>query len=129
MAYTYYNPNPVKANTRDCAIRALAKVLNVTWEQSFAEIAAMAFSMGQTMDYDAVWGAVLRMNDFKRDVIPNTCPDCYTAREFCNDHNKGVFVLCFGNHVTAVVDGVIYDTSDTSNEIPIYYWYKEGDSK
>jgi hypothetical protein len=129
MAYSHYNPNPVKNNTRDCAIRAVAKALNITWEESFSKIAAMAFSMGETMDANAAWGAVLRMNGFKRDVIPNTCPDCYTAKDFCKDHNKGIFVLGFGNHVATVVDGILYDSTDTSDEIPQYFWYKDEASK
>lgn len=123
MAYSYYNPNPVANNTRDCAIRALAKALNTTWEDSFVRLSAMAFSMGQTMDYNAVWGAVLRMNGFNRAVIPNTCPDCYTVKDFCRDHPVGIFVLDTGGHVATVVDGILYDILDTGNEIPQYYWY------
>lgn len=125
MGYTFYNPNPVKNNTRDCAIRAIAKALNISWEESFAKIASMAFNMAQTMDYDAVWGAVLKMNGFRREIIPNTCPECYTIKEFCNDHPKGIYVLGMGNHVVTVVDGILYDSSDTSNEIPQFYWYLE----
>ena len=124
MPYSFYNPNPLKSNTRDCAVRAVAKALDISWEESFAKIASMAFSMGQTMDYDASWGAVLRMNGFRRDIIPNTCPECYTIRDFCKDHNTGVYVLATGNHVATVVNGVLYDTSDTGNEIPQYYWYE-----
>lgn len=124
MPYSFYNPNPLKSNTRDCAVRAVAKALDISWEESFAKIASMAFNMGQTMDYDASWGAVLRMNGFRRDIIPNTCPECYTIKDFCRDHTKGVYVLATGNHVATVVNGVLYDSSDTSNEIPQYYWYE-----
>lgn len=123
MPYSYYNPNPVKNNTRDCAIRAVAKALNIDWEASFAKIAAMAYEMGETMDRDAVWGAVLRQNGFYRDVIPNTCPNCYNVKDFCKDHPKGIFVLVFGDHTATVVDGVLYDSWDTTNMIPMYYWY------
>ena len=123
MPYSYYNPNPIRNNTRDCAIRAVSKALNITWERAFAEIAAMAFSMGETMDSNAVWGAVLRMNGFKRDIIPNTCPDCYTVKDFCKDNPKGIFVLGMTNHVATVVNGTLYDSVDTSDEIPLYFWY------
>lgn len=125
MAYSYYNPNPIKNNTRDCAIRAVAKALDVDWENAFARISAMAYGMGETMDSNAVWGAVLRQNGFYRDVIPNTCPYCYTISNFCKDHPKGIFVLATGDHAVTVVDGVIYDTWNTSELIPQYYWYKE----
>lgn len=127
MSYIYYNPNPVKNNTRDCAIRAVAKALGISWEKSFGMIASMAYQMGETMDANAVWGAVLRQNGFYREIIPNTCPDCYTADDFCQDFNKGVYVLGFDNHTATVIDGNLYDSFDSSALIPIYYWSKKGE--
>jgi len=81
--------------------------------------------MGNMPDGDEVWGAVLRENGFNRRSIPNTCPDCYTAEDFCRDHPEGVFVLGFGRHVATVVDGTLYDSWDSSSEIPIYVWYRK----
>ena len=107
MPFSYYNPNPVKNNTKDCAIRAVAKALNISWEESFAKIAAMAYGMGETMNNNAAWGAVLRMHGFYRDIIPNTCPDCYTAKDFCRDYPVGTYVLVFGDHTATIVDGVL----------------------
>ena len=78
------------------------------------------------MQSNAAWGAVLRQHGFYRAVIPNFCPDCYTARDFCIDHPRGVYVLGFGNHVATVIDGKILDTWDSSDEIPTYYWYRKG---
>ena len=72
-------------------------------------------------------GAVLRKNGFWREVIPNTCPDCYTVEDFCKDHPKGTFVVRVNDHVLTVVDGDIYDSWDSSKEIPSYYWYKKED--
>lgn len=124
MPFSYYNPNPVKNNTKDCAIRAVAKALDISWETSFALISSMAFSMGEVMDENAAWGAVLRQNGFYRDIIPNTCPDCYSVKDFCRDYPKGTYVLGFGDHAATVIDGVLYDSYDSSGKIPIYFWYK-----
>ncbi len=124
MPFSYYNPNPVKNNTKDCAIRAVAKALDISWETSFALISSMAFNMGEVMDANAAWGAVLRQNGFYRDIIPNTCPDCYSVKDFCRDYPKGTYVLGFGDHAATVIDGVLYDSYDSSGKIPIYFWYK-----
>ena len=62
---------------------------------------------------------------FKRFIIPDTCPDCYTIKSFCSDHPKGEFIAATGSHVVAVVDGDYYDTGDSGNEVPVYYWKKE----
>ena len=123
--YVYFNNNPVGRRVGDCAIRAIAKALGISWEDAYAKVATNGYRMGDMPSSDSVWGAVLRENGFYRKAIPNTCPDCYTANDFTIDHPDGVYVLGFGGHVATVVDGDIYDSWDSSNEIPQYYWYKE----
>ena len=120
-----YNPNPVARRVGDCAVRAVAKALGVTWESAFAMIAANGYAMGDMPSSNSVWGAVLRQHGFCRHAIPNTCPDCYTAADFCADHPHGVFVLGFGDHVATVIDGDIYDSYDSSQFVPQYVWSKE----
>ena len=39
-----YNPNPTGRNVEDCAIRAVAKALDIDWEQAFALVSAAAFA-------------------------------------------------------------------------------------
>lgn len=120
-----YNPNPCGRNVGDCAVRAVAKALGVDWERAFSMISRMAFQMCDVMSSDAVWGAVLRQHGFTRSVVPNTCPECYDAWEFCADHPRGVYVLGFGGHVATVVDGNLYDSWNSTREIPQYYWHRE----
>ena len=120
-----FNPNPTGRRVGDCAVRAVAKALDTDWETAYAKIAANGYQMGDVISSNSVWGSVLRQNGFYRESIPNTCPDCYTASDFCLDHPKGVFVLGFNGHVAAVVDGKIYDAWDSSQEIPQYYWYRK----
>ena len=123
-----YNPNPVgRHNVEDCSVRALSKALNVDWEEAHIMQDIAAIQMGDMAHGDSVWGAVLRKNGFWREVIPNTCPDCYTVEDFCKDHPKGTFVVRVNDHVLTVVDGDIYDSWDSSKEIPSYYWYKKED--
>ena len=124
--YQYYQPNPIRSDpVGDCTVRALSKALNIDWEKAHVMLDYASYMMGDISNSNAVMGAVLRRNGFYRDVIPNTCPDCYTAEDFCEDHPTGTFVLGFGTHVAAVVDGVIYDTWDSSDEYPIYYYYRK----
>lgn len=120
-----YNPNPSARRVGDCAVRAVAKALNVDWETAYARIALAGFLMNDMPSSDSVWGAVLRQNGFYREAIPNTCPECYTAADFCKDHPEGVFVLAFGGHVATVEDGTLFDSWDSSNEIPQYYWFRK----
>lgn len=123
--YQEYNPNPVGRKVGDCAVRAVAKALGKTWEQSYRLITDAGYRMGDMPSSDSVWGAVLRQHGFYRRSIPNSCPDCYTAEDFCRDHPVGTYVLGFGGHVATVKDGVLYDSWDSLNEIPVYVWYRK----
>lgn len=125
MGYVEYNPNPTGRRVGDCAVRAVAKALDISWEEAYAKIAAYGYAVGDVISSDPVWGGVLRTNGFKRAAIPNTCPDCYTAEDFARDHPVGTFTLGFGGHTATIVDGTLYDAWDSSNEIPQYVWYKE----
>ena len=125
MPYTFFQPNPWGRNVGDCVVRAIAKALNVDWETAFELITTNAFQMGDMPSSDSVWGSVLRRNGFYRTAIPNTCPDCYTAEDFMIDHPRGTYVLGFGGHVATVKNGQLYDSWDSSQEIPQYYWYRK----
>ena len=120
-----YNPNPVQRAVGDCAVRAVAAALGVDWETAYAMIANNGYLMGDMPSSNSVWGAVLRQNGFYRYSLPNTCPDCYTLEAFAIDHPEGVYVVGTGNHVATVMDGMIWDAWDSSDEIPVYYWQKE----
>ena len=120
-----YNPNPVGRKVGDCAVRAIAKALDTDWESAFLMLASNAFAMGDTISADSVWGATLRQHGFYRESLPNECPDCYTAEDFANEHPNGIYVLGFGGHTATVVDGILYDSWDSSREIPQFFWYRK----
>jgi hypothetical protein len=120
-----YNPNPTGRSVGDCAIRAVAKALGIDWEEAYLLIVSNGYEMGDMPSSDAVWGSVLRQHGFYKKAIPNTCPNCYTVADFCRDNPYGTFVLGFGNHAATVVDGDLFDNWNSSDEIPIYVWYRK----
>ena len=120
-----YNPSPTGRNVGDCAVRAIAKALNTDWETAYALIALNGYLMGDMPSSNSVWGAVLRQNGFYRSSIENTCPDCYTIENFAEDHPNGVYVVGTGSHVCTIRDGVVFDSWDSTQEIPQFYWHKE----
>lgn len=123
MAYKYYNPNPMQRNVGDCSVRAVAKALGTDWETAYIEIMINGYDMGDMPSSDAVFGSVLRQNGFKRAIVPNSCPDCYTIADFCKENPEGIFVLGTGGHVVTAIDGDYYDSWDSGQEIPLYVWY------
>lgn len=124
--FQYYNPNPVRpeGGVGDCAVRAIAKALGISWEEAYTKLTANGFLMGELPNNDLVWGSVLRQNGFTREIIPNTCPECYTVADFCRDNPEGTFVIKSDGHVATVVNGNLYDSWDSSLNVPIYVWKK-----
>ena len=120
-----YNPNPTGRRVGDCSVRAISKALGVDWETAYLMTMKNGYEMGDMPSSDSVWGAVLRQNGFYRKSIPDSCPDCYTAEDFCKDNPHGIFVLGFGGHVATVVDGVLYDSWDSSDCVPQFVWYRK----
>jgi hypothetical protein len=123
--WTRYNPNPAGRKVGDCAVRAVSAALGTDWEEAFDMLSSAARAMGDMPSSDSVWGAVLRQHGFYRSAIPNSCPDCYTAGDFASDNPYGTYVLGFGGHCAAVVDGRIMDAWDSSSEVPTYVWYRK----
>lgn len=122
--WVYFNPSPAGRNVGDCAVRAVAKALDVDWETAFAMITANAFQMADMPSSNAVWGSVLRQHGFMRSSLPPSCPDCYTAEDFARDHPHGTYVLGFGNHVATLKDGRLFDSWDSTQEVPQFIWEK-----
>lgn len=119
------NENPAGKNVDDCAVRALAAATGKTWDQIYCEMALGGFDEKDMPHSDKVWHKVLRQNGFRRKSLPPHCEECYTVRDFCDEHQYGVFVVAVADHVLAVVDGHWVDTWDSGGENPLYYFSKE----
>lgn len=123
--YKYYNPNPGNKNTGDCTVRAITKALDRTWENVYTALCAKGYEMKEMPDSNAVWGAYLIDCGFRRHILPETCPFCYSISQFAEDHPNGTYIVGTGTHVVCVCDGDIYDSWDSSDKYPVYYFVKE----
>lgn len=122
MGYIYYNPNPLGLSVGDCTIRAISKVIDRDWKTVYLGLVIQGYTMFDMPSANRVWAEYLRSKGFKKQNIPDSCPQCYRVRDFCLDHPIGRYILGTGEHVIAVVDGNYYDSWDSGLEIPIYYF-------
>lgn len=116
------NPNPNGMYVEDCVIRAIAIATNRSWDDIFVHLCLQAFIMKNMPSVNKVWGNYLSSIGFERYLLPNTCPECYTVRDFCHDNPEGIFILATGSHVIAVIDGDYYDAWDSGDEMPVSVW-------
>lgn len=116
-----YNANPRGLHTGDCTIRAISTALGEEYEETLAGISIYALVFCDLPSSNRVWGEYLKSQGFRRKPVECDC----TVSEFADNHSKGVYVLALSGHVVAVVDGIYYDTWDSGDEYPVYYWIKE----
>lgn len=117
-----YNPNPFGIKVGDCVIRAISAATNQTWDEAYTGVSFQGFALKDMPSSNHVWGEYLKSQNFERRAIPNTCPDCYTVNDFAEEHPHGVYVLGTGLHAVAVINGEIWDSWDSRNEVPVYYY-------
>ena len=123
--YIHYNPNPHGKSVGDCVVRALTILLNDTWDHVYADLTMQGSFLKDMPSSNVVWGEYLKANGFRRFSLPDTCPTCYTIKDFCIDFPYGKYLVATGSHVVAVANGDYYDTGDSGNEVPRDYWRKE----
>ena len=126
-SYKYFNENPINKQVGDCTVRAISVVLNQPWEKTYIDLMVQGFILCDMPSANRVWGEYLIKKGFER--YPIKCIDfCdYTVKDFCIDNPKGVYILATSGHVIAVIDGCYYDTWDSGEELPLYYWQKRKD--
>ena len=125
MGWKQYNANPNGKQVGDCTVRAISKATEQPWEDAYSGIALQGFLLADMPSANNVWGAYLKRKGFRRRMIPDSCPDCYTVEDFCRDHPIGTFIVALHGHVIAVKDGDYYDTWQSGNETPLYYFERE----
>ena len=124
MRYRYYNPNKKNLTAGDCVIRMLTVITEKSWDDCYRLVCDRGFEMGDMPSSNYVWMSLLYDLGYKRYIIPNSCPNCYTIKNFCEDNPEGIYVVGTGSHVVAVKDGWYFDSWNSGQEIPLFYFKK-----
>ena len=61
MAYEYYNPNPHAKSIGDCVVRAISKVLDKSWDETYIELCIQGYLMKDFGDSNQVWDSSQRI--------------------------------------------------------------------
>ena len=80
--FVYYQPNPQNKKTDDCVIRALTKALDCDWDTASIYAIIQQIRDSDLFVKNYVWGNLLLRNGYTKHSLPNTCPDCYTIKDF-----------------------------------------------
>jgi len=137
MDYIYFNPNP-NAKTfksgkpkswhvQDDVVRAICKVLDKTWIEAYELLDDIAKKNFTTINDKVVVNELLA-NKLGYEYITYGKPKQGQKRpiieDFIKENNKGSYVIYLRDYYVTVVDGVVYDIANLSDEAIYSYWKK-----
>ena len=124
--YSYVNPNPKDKKVGDCTIRAISLATNQTWEDTYLKLCIEGYMLCDMPSSNNVWSSYLLDNGWEYHHLLDTCPFCYTLNNFCEDHPNGTYIVATDSHVICVKNGIYYDTWDSGDKVPLFYFSKKG---
>lgn len=126
MSFQYLNLNPLHHRTGDCVIRAISAALDQPWKETYMGVSLKGLEMADMPSGNHIWGAYLKDHGFTRHLAPINHDDgVYTVGDFADDHPDGTYILALDGHVVCVKDGVVLDSWNSSDEVPIFYWERK----
>ena len=119
------NPNPRGKLVGDCVIRAISIATGMSWWAVYAALCYVGFGEADLPSSNEVWGKYLYQLGFDPFVLPDACPECVTVREFARRFTRGTYIIGTGNHAVCVMDGNYFDTWDSGDTVPVYFFIVE----
>ena len=123
--YEHVNPNPKHKNVGDCTVRAISLATDQEWEKVYLDLCLQGYVMADMPSSNDVWGTYLTERGWEYKRLQDSCPFCYTIADFCNDHDKGTFIVATGSHVVCVQDGKYLDTYDSGDKTPLFFFERK----
>ena len=120
--WIHCNPNPKYKEVPDCVVRAICIALNKRWIEVYDDLCALGREEANMPSADAVWGKYLHQCGFRPFLLPEACPECVTIGLFCMMYPQGTYIIGTGSHAVAVIDGDYYDSWDSGEQVPSFFW-------
>ena len=120
--WIHCNPNPDNKEVPDCVIRAICIAQDRDWLDVYDDLCRLGRREYNMPSADAVWGRYLYEQGFEPFLLPASCPRCTTVRLFTKMYPIGTYIIGTGTHAIAVIDGDYYDSWDSGEQIPSFFW-------
>ncbi len=114
--YKYYNNNPYQRHIDDCVVRSISVLTGKTWDETYDELSDKASDNGMMFD------SVEFVEDYLDSKYPRECHYSKTLKEFIEERPYGKYAVTMNGHITAVIDGVVYDTFSPLNRVIRCAW-------
>lgn len=116
--YRFFNANPSQKIVKDCVKRSIALLTGKSYHDVSLELNRLKATTGATKFNDnANWETYVARLGWPRTSYKAVAGQLrMNGERFCLSHPRGKFLLRMAHHLTAVIDGKIYDTWDCSGK-------------
>ena len=114
--YRYYNANPYNRHIDDCVVRSISLLTGRSWDEVYDEISDIA------SDNRLMFDSVEFVEQYLDNRYPRECHYSKTLEEFIDEHPKGKYAVSMDGHLTAVIDGICYDTFNPLRRVIRCVW-------
>ena len=125
MPYVYFNNNPREQRVDDFTVRAVSKVLEKDWEESYLGLCAEGLIYSDVPTSSYVMGMLLRKYGFIQENVGSICPQCISVSQFSEEYPDGKYVLVCKDRIIPCINGDYFDYYDSGEETVLYYFEKE----
>ena len=103
-------------------VRAIAVATGKSWLEVYDDLYRLGRAVYDMENSNDVWGLYLYRLGFQPFLLPESCPQCVTVKEFCRYFPRGSYIIGTGSHAIAIIDGDYYDTFDSGGLTPTYFF-------
>lgn len=128
--FEFYNPNPKQRYRKDgtpynwtecdCVVRAFSKVLDLSWKKTYEMMCKVGMDNYTMPNSDKAIDVAATAADFRR--VTYKASERKPLWVWVRSHKKGTFLVRVSGHITAVVDGKVYDAWDCTDYCVTSYY-------
>ena len=117
--FHYYNANSHNHKVGDCVIRAISTVLQQPWEVTYDDLTSLGRKYGRMPNDRIIMDKYLTSCGYFKHKEPRAeFNKKIRIRDYVKSNPNFTAVASLGNgHVAAIVNGIVYDIWDSSDEI------------
>lgn len=114
--YKFFNANSRGNFVNDCVVRAISVAEGKSWDETYKELSTIAQREGILLD------DVEFVEDYLDDRYKRVPHFAKTVGEVIEEFPVGIYLVTMNNHITVIMDGVLYDTFDCRNRTVRCVW-------
>ncbi len=118
--FVYYNVNPKGEKTGDCVVRAISLALNENYTDIERKLLNISIENRCDMLNKNCYGILLDEYNFPKYKVFGK-----KVYEIAEDFKDKKLIMRLKSHLCCVIEGIIYDLWDTSNEYVDIFWVIE----